>query len=65
VDKQTVIREGSGKKGSPYTYWLPLTDSQPENSFSPNPHPLDGGITPRRRTISAYATATSSIVACS
>jgi hypothetical protein len=42
VDKQTVIREGSGKKGSPYTYWLPPRDPQPDNSFSPNPPPLGG-----------------------
>jgi DNA polymerase I len=42
VDQQTVMREGSGKRGSPYTYWLPPRDSQPEDSFSPNLHPLGG-----------------------
>ena len=42
VDQQTVVREGSGKKGSPYTYWLPPSDLQPEDSFSPNPHPIGG-----------------------
>src|SRR5215218_801050 len=42
VDQETVMREGSGKKGSPYTYWLPPRDPQPENSFSPNPHPMGG-----------------------
>jgi DNA polymerase-1 len=42
VDQETVVREGSGKKGSPYTYWLPPRDPQPENSFSPNPHPMGG-----------------------
>jgi DNA polymerase-1 len=43
VDQGTVQREGSGKKGSPYTYWLPPSALEPpENSFSPNPPPLDG-----------------------
>jgi putative DNA primase/helicase len=42
VDQQTVMREGSGKKGSPYTYWLPPKDPEPPNSFSPNPHPMGG-----------------------
>jgi DNA polymerase-1 len=42
VDQQTVTREGSGKKGSPYTYWLPPRDPQPEDSFSPNPDPKGG-----------------------
>jgi len=42
IDQETVMREGSGKKGSPYTYWLPPTDPQPEDSFSPNPHPMGG-----------------------
>jgi len=40
VDQESVVREGSGKKGSPYTYWLPPRDPQPEDSFSPNPHSL-------------------------
>ena len=42
VDQETVVREGSGKKGSPYTYWLPPRDPDPSDSFSPNPHPLGG-----------------------
>ena len=43
VDQETVKREGAGKKGSPYTYWLPPCGPEPpENSFSPNPHSLDG-----------------------
>ena len=42
VDQETVVREGSGKRGSPYTYWLLPRDPQPENSFSPNPHSLGG-----------------------
>jgi hypothetical protein len=42
VDQHTVMREGSGKKGSPYTYWLPPKDPEPGNAFSPNPHPLGG-----------------------
>jgi DNA polymerase I len=42
VDQETVVREGLGKKGSPYTYWLPPGDPQPEDSFSPNPHSLGG-----------------------
>lgn len=43
VDEKAVKREGAGKRGSPYTYWLPpSTDNPPENSFSPNPDPLDG-----------------------
>jgi DNA polymerase I-like protein with 3'-5' exonuclease and polymerase domains len=42
VDQETVVREGSGKKGSPYTYWLPPRDPQRPNSFSPNPYPIGG-----------------------
>jgi hypothetical protein len=42
VDQETVMREGFGKKGSPYTYWLPPRDPQPGNSFSPNPPSLGG-----------------------
>jgi DNA polymerase I-like protein with 3'-5' exonuclease and polymerase domains len=42
VDQKTVVREGSGKRGSPYTYWLPPWGPQPEDSFSPNPHSLGG-----------------------
>jgi DNA polymerase-1 len=42
VDQETVVREGSGKRGSPYTYWLPPRDPDPSNSFSPNPHPIGG-----------------------
>jgi len=42
VDQETVVREGSGKKGSPYTYWLPPRDPNPSDSFSPNPHPIGG-----------------------
>jgi DNA polymerase III epsilon subunit-like protein len=42
VDQETVVREGTGKRGSPYTYWLPPRDPQPEDSFSPNPHSLGG-----------------------
>jgi len=29
VDQGTVVREGQGKKGSPYTYWLPPSDPDP------------------------------------
>jgi DNA polymerase-1 len=42
VDQETVVREGSGKKGSPYTYWLHPMESDPSDTFSPNPHPLGG-----------------------
>ena len=42
VDQETVVREGSGKKGSPYTYWLPPRDPEPPDSFSPNPDPIGG-----------------------
>src|SRR5215211_1738313 len=42
VDQETVMREGSGKKGSPYTYWLPPRDPDPSDSFSPNPYSLGG-----------------------
>jgi DNA polymerase-1 len=42
VDQEIVVREGSGKRGSPYTYWLPPRDPDPSFSFSPNPHPLGG-----------------------
>jgi DNA polymerase-1 len=42
VDQQTVVREGSGKKGSPYTYWLPPRDPNPSDSFSPNSLSLGG-----------------------
>jgi DNA polymerase-1 len=42
VDQDTVVREGSGKRGSPYTYWLPPRDPDPSDSFSPNPHSLGG-----------------------
>jgi hypothetical protein len=42
VDQETVVREGSGKRGSPYTYWLPPRDPEPPDSFSPNPYSLGG-----------------------
>jgi DNA polymerase-1 len=42
VDQETVVREGSGKRGSPYTYWLPSMAPDPPDSFSPNPHSLGG-----------------------
>jgi DNA polymerase I-like protein with 3'-5' exonuclease and polymerase domains len=42
VDQETVVREGSGKRGSPYTYWLPPRDPDPSFSFSPNPDPIGG-----------------------
>src|SRR3712207_4702670 len=42
VDQETVVREGSGKRGSPYTYWLPPRDPDSSLSFSPNPHSLGG-----------------------
>jgi DNA polymerase-1 len=42
VDQETVVREGSGKKGSPYTYWLPPREPDPSDSFSPNPDPMGG-----------------------
>jgi DNA polymerase-1 len=42
VDRESVVREGSGKRGSPYTYWLPPRDPEPPDSFSPNPHSLGG-----------------------
>jgi hypothetical protein len=42
VDQGTVMREGSGKKGSPYTYWLPPKDPEVPVSFSPNPRSLGG-----------------------
>lgn len=43
VDQETTVkREGEGKKGSPYTYWIPPKDPQHEDSFSPNPDPLGG-----------------------
>jgi hypothetical protein len=40
VDQGIVVREGSGKRGSPYTYWLRPRDPNSSNSFSPNPHSL-------------------------
>jgi DNA polymerase-1 len=42
VDQETVMREGSGRRGSPYTYWLPPREPDPPDSFSPNPHSLGG-----------------------
>ena len=42
VDRESVVREGSGKKGSPYAYWLPPVDPDPSDTFSPNPHSLGG-----------------------
>ena len=50
VDQEAVMREGSGKKGSPYTYWLPPRDLQPDDSFSPNPDPLGGEKEKNERT---------------
>jgi len=42
VDQGSVVREGLGKRGSPYTYWLPPKDAEPDDSFSPNSHSLGG-----------------------
>jgi hypothetical protein len=42
VDQETVMREGSGKRGSPYAYWLPPRDPDPSDTFSPNPDPIGG-----------------------
>jgi putative DNA primase/helicase len=41
-DQEIVMREGEGKKGSPYTYWLSPRDPRPEDTFSPNPNPMGG-----------------------
>jgi hypothetical protein len=42
VDQETVRREGSGKKGSPYTYWLPSSDPDPPIHSPQTPIPWVG-----------------------
>jgi DNA polymerase-1 len=42
VDQETVVREGLGKRGSPYTYWLFPRNPDHSDSFSPNPDPIGG-----------------------
>lgn len=44
VEQETVLREGKGKRSSPYTYWHPPHKSEATNTFSPNPAPGVGSL---------------------